>query len=217
MSHITDNYSRKLFLTREIPDPSAPNASFCEKHIVHRGLSLACIPISITVSTGHLAIATISSVGVILTGSLYKPVNKFANKHFRKGVYSLIPITYCMLLRTINPSASFPMLCRIGITSRIFFKSLCLTHKECRDSDNLLIRHIVSRGIALSAIPIILISTVADLAIGLTAATFSIFTVGYFETINTVAVDGLASAIRITGLFGAIVTVINPWAYEQPI
>jgi len=216
MSHITDTLYGKISLKEAILEPSAPNASFCQKHIIDRGLSLVCIPLEIIFSTAEIALAAISSVGVILTGSLYKPVNKLANKCFADGAYNLVPIPYCFLLRTINPSAPFPDHCHIGIISRIFLQELFFIHKHYRDSDNLFKRHFVSRGIALTAIPITIITSVADLAIGLTAATFSIVTVGYFETINTVAVDGLASAIKITGLFGAIVSVVNPWAFQEP-
>jgi len=214
MSHITDDYYRKLLLLEDFPAQNDPNSSFCENHIIDRGINLVFFGLSITFSTIQIAIATISSVGVILTGSLYKPANNVANKYFRMSAWNLVPITYCFLLRTINPSALFPRYCHIGIISRIFFKSLFFAHKDYRDSDNLFKRHFVSRGIALTAIPVTLITSVADLAIGLTAATASIITVGHFVSINTVAVDGLASAIRITGLFGAIVSVVNPWAYQ---
>jgi len=213
MSHITDNNTRTISL---IPFLSVhdPNASLCEKHIAERGVNLFCLSLAIPISFVHIVMATISSVGVILTGSLYKPVNNFTTSHFKQGASCLVPVIYFLLLRTLNPSAPFPTSCRIGIISHIFCDNLFPIHKELLDSDSFFQRHFVSRGLALPVIPITLITSVADLSIGLTAATLSIVTVGYFETINIVAIEGLFASIMITGLFGATVSVINPWAFD---
>ncbi len=124
----------------------------------------------------------------------------------------IIAIPFIAIVRTFNPDANFE-----GSDNEIkFFEylpKLCKnTARGSRESDNFIMKHVVTRIIYLLSPLVVTISRIFQGVIGVAAGLLSVITVGTLHKVNVVASQGL----KFTKLFKEIayfaIKTINPSA-----
>ena len=184
-------------------------AKVYEKQIFARVAFLAIAPLSFVTNATDTMIGVVSGVGSIITCGAHKATNVFASQHLHYSKRLLVT-PYVCLLRAINPTVSHEEE-KEGPAASFVIKLLKNIAKDCRESDYLLERHVASRlTYALLAISAV-VARAADGVIGVIAAFFSFFTVGYFEWLNNSAIEGLTATGIINDLFCCAIKFINPW------
>ncbi len=117
---------------------------------------------------------------------------------------------YQYILRIVNPDRLNPCTKpQAGIFSELLFKPIFTLLEAKIKSKSFFTGQIISRSVALLAIPVIIIASIADNALGLIAAAFSLFPCfGRLEKINKFANDQLTFTYGFSLL--ALRAVVNP-------
>ncbi len=164
-------------------------------------------------STGKALIGVGATALSILTGGTIPAVNKKAND----VVYSrlIFQKTYHYFLNVVNPDNVFKY-SRIhpGIFFNAIIEPLYNVVEDQIKSESFLSKQIFSRVVSLLAIPVIIITSIADNALGLIAAAFSLFPCfGRVEKINKFVKDQLFCGLGY--VFLALRVVINPSQFRN--
>lgn len=190
--------------------------SFIKREVFQRGATLGIGCVALPALAIETLIGVILGVGVILTGgkslSLYE-------KHlsFIAGSKFIFKLPFECLLKTVNPNADFLKTTRNGIISsytRDFFRELST---ECRSSENILIKHVISRLTYAAMAISMTISRIVDGAIGLLTVPLSILTLGKIKSINHTALEALHFTGIIQDLLYCTMKFINPWTGTNPL
>ena len=199
----------------------SPNTNFVKKQIGARAAYLGLTPVSAVTSVLDTLVGSIAGIGSILTLGLHKPTNDL---HVRNIALSrlIVSLPFSGFLKVINPSAEFPGKTnenRIligsqfdGLVFDFVLPKLKNYANEFSLSNNVFKKHVLSRlTFALTAIAAV-VTRVADAAIGLVAAAFSIITLGIYPSLNNLAARGLHAPGVFHDIFYAAIKTINPWA-----
>jgi len=193
-----------------------PNSDQFEKQVLARIGHFCGFSLTLIIGITETAFGLICSVGVILTLTLYKPISGFTTDRLLSGASQLILFPYIHLLKTVNPAASHKNPFPEGIVSYFLCKQLSSIYWNNINSTNVIQKQLCTRIISLLVVSANIIGGGVDLSIGLIAAAISILTVGYFENMNTLAMEGLGGASHILGgAFCSTVCIFNPWAFEN--
>jgi hypothetical protein len=193
--------------------------TFLKKQVLARGAYFCLTPAAFITHAIDTIIGLGIGLGALCTLGIHKPTVKMAINHLSDSK-QLFANTYINFLKFINPgayadlnSSQEPTISAEGngFLSDFVDKPLRDLARDCRNSDNILKRHITSRlTYALLAISC-LVTRAIDGIIGIPAAALSILTLGKFESLNNLAYRTLQAPGIIRDLFICTIKFINPW------
>lgn len=195
-------------------DDFSTSSDVFQRHFVARANYIVAIPLNITTGIADTVVGLVARIGSLITGGAFAKINKIAQNHM-KSLQELLSRPYYCLLRAINIHASFeiPPKC-LGFAADLIkiFKDKA---KSCRNTDDFITKHVVSRlnymlfGIAA------LVTRAVDKFISEIAFILSLVTLGLLTKVNEVAYRSLMFPNLINDLTFSIVKVINPWASSK--
>ena len=199
----------------------SPDTNFVKKQIGARVAFLGGIPLSATTTILDTLVGGIAGLGSILTLGRHKPTNRFHIYNIEVSRV-IVVFPYGSLLKVINPSNEFTPKTKEnrilidsngdGLVSNFVLPKLKNYARKFAGSENVFKMHVLSRlTFALTAIAAV-VTRVADAAIGLVAAAFSIITLGLYPSLNNLASRGLQAPEIIKDIYYAAIKTINPWA-----
>jgi hypothetical protein len=190
--------------------PTKENDSLIKTQLLSRGASFGVACVAFTASTADTLIGVILGVGSILIGGTSSALYKKHCVFIDQSKY-LLSSPFTGVLLTINPNADIKNEKRDGLISELIV-DLFARGNLFRCSENIFMRHVVSRlnyaamGISLT------LSRIADAALSLIAVPLSIITLGKVEQINDAAIRTLQFTAVVRDLFYCTSKIINPWA-----
>ncbi len=182
-----------------------------------QGLSRAAyfstVPLSIFTGAIDTLVGIAGGIGLFCSAFItkdVKEVRKFAATYL-KDASDLLKGVHVGLVRTLNPQAVFTAngLNGHGVITIISIGLIGSVVEACRESENLFIQHVALRVAFAALIAALIVARVADVAIGLIAALFSILTGGIFDELNDIASRQLK--LPIYEMFIMPAYIVNPW------
>jgi hypothetical protein len=188
----------------------ANDSSFLESEIISRIANVVFIPASFIANSLDTTIGLIGFVGVLGTGGMLPPVNKFAFFYLERVKY-IVADPYEHLFHAINYNASFGErqdLSLMYIITRHLFEYTT----QDPNPKGFLEEHVITRlKYGLLAITAV-ITFIADAIFAIPVAAFAILTVGKIDYVNELAYALLRSTQLIDTIAYAIIKFLNPKA-----
>ncbi len=175
------------------------------------------LPLGIVDSTlcvGGTAVGVVASALSILNLGTSRMINDVADSTYDSVL--ILPSLYIPVLKVVNPDAYSSCNSACGIVSANLARPIAAFAHKSACKSNFLDRHVISRvGYALYAVASV-ISRVADLAIGLVAATFAIIPcLGRIESVNNVALEHLTAFGIVSDICKSFRGMINPQQFVR--
>ncbi|MBA3958142.1 MAG: hypothetical protein H0X51_07105 [Parachlamydiaceae bacterium] len=199
-------------------DPESSCSHLFKHHVVARVIHLAVIPIFMVTTAWDMAIGALTTVASLATLGMYESLNDRSIKHLEAS-QSILAHPYLHLLWTVNPSAK--MIHRDGRLfsfknefSGIFSAFVLLAaedalEKRC-ESENVFVRHVISRPLVVLAAAITVVAQVADGILGVACAGLSLFSFGMIPKVNTIAFTALKGFLDLRELYKLGVRLLQP-------
>lgn len=204
---------------------NSKKTNFFKKHVLARVTHFTLVPASLIISALDAIIGLGAGMAAICTLGKHEKIFHFASSHLRSSS-EIIARPYINLLQTLNPKVDLSSNISVfenpkypiigagdnGFITHFISKFLENIASRCYNSENFVIRHVVSRlTYPLLAISC-LVTRVVDGIIGIGVAPLSLLTGGKFESLNNLAYRALQVPGIIDDLFYCTIMCINPWA-----
>jgi len=202
------------------------------RQVTARAANLIMAPVDAIAGVGDTVIGVLAGVGTIVSLGENTKIFRTASHHLSRCT-GLIVRPYRDLLHCVNPRAVFSWKPTYGeaADARKFGKGRPLVYCDgdglltghvkdafygigrwCRNHENVVIKHVVSRLSSLLSIAASAVCRAVDFVFGVIAAVLSFVALGKSETLNNTAHRGL----QVTGIVGDVIfgitRIINPWA-----
>ena len=183
-----------------------------EREVLSRLGNFALISMMAITNTADTVIGVLAEVLNTATGGKIRPLCGYADGQLNHSKF-IVAQPYRHLICLINPKAN-PVASsgQDGICASKVKTFLIKAIGEIRDSDNLFLKHVVSRlGYALMAVALT-ISRIVDGIIGVGAVILSIVTLGKIDKINQAAFHGLQCTGVVKDILYCVRKMVNPYA-----
>ena len=124
-----------------------------------------------------------------------------------QSVDSLLHHTHVFAHKPKDPSTISASLCLALLQ--------CMISQACIDSDNFLVKHLVSRAVNFVSIFLYVATTLLDCLQAIVFVPLAMVTRGFCKPINNLASAGLAAPINGAGALGSILLTLNPFLWES--
>jgi hypothetical protein len=192
-----------------------PNAHWLNRNVTMRlaqGLVLCPLSLFTCLGDGILGLGS-ASISLIQLGKSNKWTKLAISQLRSAGNFATYPMLG--ILRIINPSAGLLQencaitMKGLGIITQFAYERLEDIRKSFVESDNVFVKHVVSRASSALLGLICLVTQVVDLSLALIAVPSAFLTLGLVGSIDNLAVQSLYISIPFT-TFLAINGIINP-------
>ncbi len=190
--------------------PLQKQAYYSENPYLSRGLYLLTAPVALASHALDMCIGIIVSIGVFLSAGMQTNCLNFANNSLNMSCTGILTQPYKCFIKFISLNNEVDI-GKISLISKpLTSEGLALIGK-LRENDNLFIRHVGTRAVALALIVVSIFTRTTEAVICVIAVPLSILFLGQISVLNNIAVSSLAFPEIIYEFFLNMLLVINPW------